>query len=34
LQTAATKGEAWCIFDNTASSAAASDALKLLETLG
>ncbi|HEY7808460.1 MAG TPA: DUF72 domain-containing protein [Croceibacterium sp.] len=34
LQTAATKDEAWCIFDNTASSAAASDALKLLETLG
>ena len=27
-------GEAWCIFDNTASSAAASDALALGEALG
>jgi uncharacterized protein YecE (DUF72 family) len=26
--------ETWCIFDNTASSAAASDALALMETLG
>lgn len=30
----AAQGEAWCIFDNTASSAAASDALALMEMLG
>jgi uncharacterized protein YecE (DUF72 family) len=26
--------EAWCVFDNTASSAATSDALALVEALG
>ena len=30
---AAARGEVWCIFDNTASSAAASDALTLLEAI-
>lgn len=33
-QIRAARGEAWCIFDNTASSAAASDALALMEMLG
>ena len=31
---AAAGHEVWCLFDNTASSAAAGDALKLMEMLG
>ena len=34
LTAAAERGDAWCVFDNTASSAAAGDALALMKALG